>query len=333
MEEELLNEIADLNCVKKLASYRPIYFVFKIFWTLGLSLKWCGELLIKLAGPLFVITAWTLLSSVVYIFLKTILPWHVDPVFSPLGIAHLIVEIFLMQGVFFNYFMCVATPPGSPRDSDFDPELIKEWEEKPVPSRGKGFSKFCNKCRRPKPARTHHCSVCGVCVLKMDHHCPWVSNCVGHKNHRYFFLFLFYMFIGSIYVASMAWGPFNSANTYRIPFRGLSARGTIVFIFVMAVAVCLAVSLMFFWHLYLVLSGQTTIEFYFNRWKAQQAKLENLSYSNPFDLGMKKNWQFFFGGGRYYYLTWFLPNPFPAPGDGVSYPQSSKTGFSRNLDV
>lgn len=30
---------------------------------------------------------------------------------------------------------------------------------------------ICKKCDSPKPPRTHHCSVCNKCVLKMDHHC------------------------------------------------------------------------------------------------------------------------------------------------------------------
>mmetsp|Transcript_27131 Transcript_27131/g.19556 ORF Transcript_27131/g.19556 Transcript_27131/m.19556 type:complete len:91 (+) Transcript_27131:531-803(+) len=43
--------------------------------------------------------------------------------------------------------------------------------------------------------------MCDTCVFLMDHHCPWVNNCIGLDNLRYFLLFIFYLHVGVIYNA------------------------------------------------------------------------------------------------------------------------------------
>ncbi|SPO39781.1 uncharacterized protein PSFLO_05262 [Pseudozyma flocculosa] len=63
-----------------------------------------------------------------------------------------------------------------------------------------GESRWCAKCNAPKPDRCHHCSSCRRCVLRMDHHCPWLANrCIGLRNHKPFFLFLCYTALLCIY--------------------------------------------------------------------------------------------------------------------------------------
>ena len=56
----------------------------------------------------------------------------------------------------------------------------------------------CRTCDNFKPARAHHCSMMDRCVLKMDHYCPWIGNCVGFGNYKYYFLLLVYVSVGGL---------------------------------------------------------------------------------------------------------------------------------------
>ncbi|CAM9553216.1 unnamed protein product, partial [Ectocarpus sp. 13 AM-2016] len=64
--------------------------------------------------------------------------------------------------------------------------------------------RFCRKCNAYKPVRAHHCSICRRCVVKMDHHCPWVNNCVGIGNHKFFIQFISYVLVISVYALLLA---------------------------------------------------------------------------------------------------------------------------------
>lgn len=46
--------------------------------------------------------------------------------------------------------------------------------------------KTCADCQLVRPPRAHHCSQCHKCVTRMDHHCPWVGQCIGLGNHKIF---------------------------------------------------------------------------------------------------------------------------------------------------
>ena len=57
----------------------------------------------------------------------------------------------------------------------------------------------CSECDEVRPVRTRHCSVCNKCVFHADHHNPWINNCVGLENLRFYLLFVLYLLMGVAY--------------------------------------------------------------------------------------------------------------------------------------
>lgn len=52
--------------------------------------------------------------------------------------------------------------------------------------------RYCKKCNKFKPDRTHHCNQCNKCYLKLDHHSIWFNKCISYSNYKYYITFLFY---------------------------------------------------------------------------------------------------------------------------------------------
>jgi len=165
---------------------------------------------------------------------------------------------------------------------------------------------YCAACEAVSPPRAWHCSVCGVCILKREHHCMFAGYCVGHFNHRYFVLFLLWLWLGVLYCTYFnslyVWTEFESVNVAAllkfvfpllILMSGMDMSWTQVAIFFWSVhvAALLLTTVLLIYHIRLIQRGSTTFE--------ANRKI------NTYNLGWKQNWIEVLG--TRWYLALFFP--------------------------
>ncbi|KAL0919227.1 hypothetical protein M5K25_011309 [Dendrobium thyrsiflorum] len=142
--------------------------------------------------------------------------------------------------------------------------------------------KFCETCLLFRPPRTSHCSICNNCVQKFDHHCPWVGQCIGLRNYRFFLLFISTSTFLCVYVFTLSLANiFQERKNYHNSTMKL-ILGEIISVILMLytfLAVWFVGGLTVF-HLYLIYTNQTTYENFRYRFDKN---------NNPFDKGLLGN--------------------------------------------
>ncbi|WWD19997.1 hypothetical protein CI109_104470 [Kwoniella shandongensis] len=300
------------------------------------------------AGPVFVFLCWVLIGSGGLLFFDV-----VARDLSYLGVFLLSPILSLVPlNMYGQYYLVTHVPPGYPapkasgkEDKDIKWTIAMPWSywsgerwgfikgERPLTGGYEGSDgaaaggeansrvRRCRKCDGPKPERTHHCSVCKRCVLMMDHHCPWINGCVGLYNQRHFVLFMAWLSIGCWTVCGLGYRHFINTFSYRSEWKAYTPKIGFTLIYVLCIAIGVAVPVLMSWHLYMVSKGETSIESHDNAYLEKKAQQEGLIYLNPYDLGRRRNLELFFnvGPGGYSMYTLLFPLVIPPSSNGWTF--------------
>ncbi|THU47642.1 hypothetical protein C4D60_Mb09t17760 [Musa balbisiana] len=142
--------------------------------------------------------------------------------------------------------------------------------------------KYCKICKIYRPPRSCHCVVCDNCVDRFDHHCPWIGQCIGLRNSRYYLMFILSALVFFSYIFAFSWLRIrrNWSKTRSGLFRML---GDAPETFLLALFSFMAIWLVggfFIFHAYLIALNQTARE----NFKQLYAKTPN-----PYDKGILRN--------------------------------------------
>lgn len=162
---------------------------------------------------------------------------------------------------------------------------------------------ICDHCTTIKPLRAHHCRICNVCVLRMDHHCPWFYNCIGLKNYRFFVIFLinaglWMICIGFIYFICYFYMTYPRKQTFH-----LLLNATMLLLLGLCI-LCFGI-----FHILITCNNLTTIEFncyYFTSGPLSRSWMFSKGVrKTPFSLSSKElNFESVFGAERRALKVW-----------------------------
>ncbi|XP_038823856.1 palmitoyltransferase ZDHHC14-like isoform X3 [Salvelinus namaycush] len=141
--------------------------------------------------------------------------------------------------------------------------------------------KYCFTCKIFRPPRASHCSLCDNCVERFDHHCPWVGNCVGKRNYRFFYMFILSLSCLTIFIfAFVITHVILRSHRYGFLNTLKDSPASVLEVVVCFFSVWSIVGLSGF-HTYLISSNQTTNEDIKGSWSSKRGK----GNYNPYSYG------------------------------------------------